>query len=204
MSERPYRGVRPADRQAQRHQRLLAAGLDILGTATDVSELTVRGICGQAGVAARYFYESFNDKDEFVGAVFDWVIADIAVTTQAAVAAAPVDEQSRAAMANIVRIVAGDPRIGRLVFSAELANAVLVRKRADSGSLFAGLLLQHVDEPSQQDDERVKAAVHFVVGGVGQTIAAWLAGATKLTQDRLVDQLASLIEALGDPALYRD
>ena len=42
---------------------------------------------GEAGVSARYFYESFTDKDELVAAVFDWVIADIAATTQAAVSA---------------------------------------------------------------------------------------------------------------------
>ena len=48
----------------------------------------MRAICSQAGLTARYFYESFTDKDDFVAAVFDCVIADIAATTQAAVAAA--------------------------------------------------------------------------------------------------------------------
>ena len=37
----------------------------------------------------RYFYESFSDKDVFVEAVFDHVIAGLATTTQAAVAAYP-------------------------------------------------------------------------------------------------------------------
>lgn len=64
----------------------------------------------------RYFYESFSDKDVFVEAVFDHVIADLATTTQAAVAAAPLDEQSRAGMANIVHAIADDPRVGRLLF----------------------------------------------------------------------------------------
>src|ERR1035441_778939 len=103
-SARPYRGIEAADRQATRRARLLGAGLDLLG-ADDATELTVRGICRQAGVAARYFYESFADKDEFVAAVFDWVIADLAATTQATVAAAPPQEQTRAGMANIVRTI---------------------------------------------------------------------------------------------------
>ena len=99
---------------AERRRRLLDAGLDLLGAATaTAAELTVRAICRQAGLAARYFYESFTDKDEFVAAVFDSVIADIAATTQAAVAAAPPAEQARAGMANIVRTIAADTRIGR-------------------------------------------------------------------------------------------
>src|SRR5262249_60159647 len=93
------------------------------------AELTVRGICGRAGLSARYFYESFADKDEFVSEVFDRVVADLAATTQAAVAAVPKHEQPRAAMANIVRAIADDARIGRLLFSTQLANSVIVRKR---------------------------------------------------------------------------
>jgi AcrR family transcriptional regulator len=204
-SARPYGGVDAADRLATRRAKLLAAGLDLLGAdRDDAAELTVRGICRQAGVAARYFYESFADKDEFVGAVFDWVIADLAATTQAAVAAAPPEEQTRAGMANIVRTIGSDARVGRLLFSAQLANAVLVRKRVESGALFAMLSGRHVEDALQVPaNDRIKAAAHFVVGGVGQTISAWLAGAVRLDPDQLIDQLASLLDELADPRLYR-
>ena len=140
---RPYRGIDAAERLAQRRGRLLAAGLDLLGAPDqDLTELTVRAICRQAGLGVRYFYESFTDKDDFVAAVFDSVIADIAATTQAAVAAAPPKEQSRAGMANVVMTIAGDARVGRLLFSTQLSNAVIVRKRSDSTALFAALLFR--------------------------------------------------------------
>jgi AcrR family transcriptional regulator len=202
---RPYRGVEPADRRAARRGRLLAAGLDLLGADDDMPELTVRGICRQAGLAVRYFYESFADKDEFVGAVFDWVIADLAATTQAAVAAAPAAEQTRVGMANIVRTIDSDPRVGRLLFSSQPANAVLVRKREESSALFAMLSGQHAGAALRiQRNELITATAHFVVGGVAQTISAWLAGEVSLTPGELVDQLASLLDRLADPALYRD
>jgi AcrR family transcriptional regulator len=201
---RPYGGVEARERIAQRRHRLLEAGLELLGGADDAAELAVRAICREAGVSARYFYESFTDKDELVGAVFDWVIADIATTTQAAVAAVPPKEQSRAGMANIVRTIAGDPRVGRLLFSAQLSNAVLVRKRAESEALFAMLSGQHVGSALRvQQNDRIMATAHFVVGGVGQTISAWLAGDVDLEPDQLVEQLASVLDALADPALYR-
>jgi AcrR family transcriptional regulator len=201
---RPDRGVDAAERLAGRRASLLEAGLDLLG-GDDSAELTVRAICRQAGVAARYFYESFTDKDEFVAAVFDWVIADLAATTQAAVAAAPLEEQTRAGMANIVRSIGGDPRVGRLLFSAQLANAVVVRKRVESSALFAMLSGQHVENALRvPENDRIKAAAHFVVGGVGQTIGAWLTGDVRLTPEQLVDHLASLLDGLADPSLYRD
>ncbi|BBU24801.1 transcriptional regulator [Mycobacterium xenopi] len=201
---RPYRGVDAAARLAERRRRLLSAGLDLLGS-DHAREVTVRGICRRAGLAARYFYESFADKDEFVSAVFDWVVADLAATTQAAVAAVPPREQTRAGMANIVRTIADDPRVGRLLFSAHLANVVLVRKRVESSALFAMLSGQHVGSALRMpENDRIKAAAHFVVGGVGQTLSAWLAGQVGLSAEQLVDHLASLLDELADPSLYRN
>jgi AcrR family transcriptional regulator len=201
---RPYGGVGAADRLATRRASLLEAGLDLLGGEEPV-ELTVRAICRQAGVAARYFYESFTDKDELVAAVFDWVIGELATTTQATVAAAPAAEQTRAGMSNIVRTIGGDPRVGRLLFSAQPANAVLVRKRVESSALFAMLSGRHVENALRvPENDRIKAAAHFVVGGVGQTINAWLTGDVRLDPDQLVDQLTSLINELANPSLYRD
>jgi AcrR family transcriptional regulator len=202
---RPYRGVEAPQRVAERRRRLLEAGLDLLGGHRTPPDLTVRAICAQSGLAARYFYESFSDKDEFVGAVFDWVIADIAATTQAAVAAAPAREQSRQGMANIVRAISDDIRVGRLLFSARLDNPVVVRKRAESGALFALLSGQHAGVALHlENNERIRAAGHFVVGGVAQTLSAWLAGDLAFTPAQLAAQLGALIDQLGDPKLYRD
>lgn len=195
---RPYRGVDAAERLAGRRRRLLDAGLDLLGAGDqDPAELTVRAICAQARLGVRYFYESFADKDDFVGAVFDSVVADIASTTQAAVASAPPEEQARAGMANIVHSIAADARVGRLLFSVELSNTVIVRKRAESTALFAALLFQHAGAMGARGDERIKASAHFAVGGVGQTISAWLSGDVDLEPDQLVERLAAALEVLA-------
>jgi AcrR family transcriptional regulator len=203
-SVRPYRGVNAAERLAERRGRLLNSGLDLLGSdQPDIAALTVRGVCQRAGLASRYFYESFADKDEFVGGVFDWVIADLATTTQAAVAAVPAQQQNRAGMANIVRTIAGDARIGRLLFSTQLADAMIVRKRAESSALLAMLFGQHAVTALQTPaNDRLKTGAHFAVGGVAQAISSWLAGDVRLDPDQLVDQLATLLDELTKPGLY--
>jgi AcrR family transcriptional regulator len=202
---RPYRGVEATDRLAQRRRQLLDAGLELLGGIDNPPELTVRAICGRAGVSARYFYESFPDKDHLVAAVFDGVVADIAATTQAAVAAAPRDEQNRAGIANLVRMIGDDRRIGRLLFNPALSNAVLARKRAELGGIFALLSGQHVTSAFRlQENPRTKSLAHFVVGGVNQTINAWVSGDIPLDQPQLVEQLTRILDELAEPRLVSD
>lgn len=176
-----------------------------MGRTTTPAELTVRGVCQEAGVATRYFYESFLDKDEFVGAVFDWVIAELAATTEAAVAAALPGDRNRAGLANIVRTIERDPRLGRLLFGAQISNSAVVRKRQESEAFFAMLSGRHVGSLLQRPaNARIHAVSHFVVGGVAQTLSAWLAGGVELNSDELVDQLSALINAFSEPKLFRD
>jgi len=201
---RPYRGVEAPERLAQRRRQLLDAGLELLGGTDDPPELTVRALCTQAGVSARYFYESFTDKDQLVATVYDWVIADIAATTQAAVAAAPRDEQNWAGIVNLVRMIADDVRIGRLLFNPALSNAVLARKRAEVGGVFALLSGQHVTTAYQLPENGwTKSVAHFVVGGVGQTISAWVSGDIDLNQAQLVEQLTRILDGLAARELDR-
>lgn len=201
---RPYAGVDAADRLARRRGQLLEAGLELLGSNIDPAELTVRGICQQAGLATRYFYEGFHDKDDFIAAVFDRVIAQLATTTQAAVSAAPAEEQTRAGLTNIVRTIEADPRIGRLVFGTQVSNTAVIRKRQETEALFVVLAGQHVETLTQQiATEATKAFSYFVVGGVTQTVSAWLAGDVALSSAELVDQLSAIVDAFGESNLFR-
>ena len=202
---RPYGGVEAADRLASRRARLLEAGLDLLGAdVPQITDVTVREICRQASLTARYFYESFADKDEFISAVYDSVITEMATKTQSMMNAAPPDQQTRAGMTNIVQTIAGDARIGRLLFGAHLSNAVVVRKRVESSLLLAIMSGQHAGAVLRlPDNDQIMAAGQFMVGGVAQTISAWLAGEVQFQPERLVDHLTALLVRLGDPALYR-
>jgi hypothetical protein len=75
----------------------------------------------------------------------------------------------------------------------------VVRKRAESGALMAMLLLQHAGSMGAQTDNHIKATSHFAVGGVGQTVSAWLDGELEMDSDQLVEQLASTLDQLSDP-----
>ncbi|MBV9515377.1 MAG: TetR/AcrR family transcriptional regulator, partial [Mycobacteriaceae bacterium] len=86
------------------------------------------------------------------------------------------------------------------LFSADLTDPMVVRKRDESSTLLAMLLLQHVSQTFElAKDDRLRAVSHFTVGGVGQVIAAWLAGQLAKTPDELIDLLAALLDQLAYP-----
>ncbi|UJW30897.1 TetR/AcrR family transcriptional regulator [Saccharothrix sp. AJ9571] len=196
-SLRVYGGVAGGDRRAERRAQFVAAGLDLLGTE---GALTVRGACKAAGLAARYFYESFADRDALAAAVFDHVVGEIAETTLAAVQAAPAEAHPkvRAGLANIVRLVAEDPRRGRLLFSPKLNLPVLAERRAASARMFAGLLGAQVREfYGASKDATLALDTEFLVGGLNQTLTAWLDGDLDFTEEQVVDRCTRIFVTLS-------
>lgn len=190
-SLRIYGGVAGADRTAERRAQLIEAGLELLGAAEGEPNLSVRGVCRQSGLATRYFYESFTDRDALVAAVYDHVVQGLAAATLAAVEAAPHDarQKVRAGLGRLVRHVAEDPRRGRLLFSPALGGSVLAARRAESTRLFVRLLgLQAREFYGIDDSARLAVVSELLVGGLAQVLTAWLSGALSLSEEEVVEQ----------------
>jgi AcrR family transcriptional regulator len=60
--KRRYSGQSFEDRQAERREKLLRAALHVAGRA-GIEGLSVAAICAEAGLTARYFYESFPSRE---------------------------------------------------------------------------------------------------------------------------------------------
>lgn len=200
-SLRVYGGVEGADRAADRRAALVEAALDLLTAEGSDAALTVRGVCGHAGLATRYFYESFADRDALAVAVYEHVVSEIATTTLEALAEAGSEDPAtmvRVGLANVVRRIAEDPRRGRLLFAPSLANPVLAAQRSRSTTLFADLLGGQAREVYPELDETVLGLVsQFAVGGLAQALTAWLDGTLELSEEALVEHSAELFLALA-------
>lgn len=66
---RAYGGLSGADRVAARRARFLDAGRALFGS-QGLRATTVRGLCAEAGLTDRYFYESFASVEALLGAVY--------------------------------------------------------------------------------------------------------------------------------------
>jgi AcrR family transcriptional regulator len=197
---RVYGGVEGDHRRADRHGQLIEAGLDLLGAAGADAALTVRGVCKHAGLAARYFYESFADRDALAVAVFDHVVQTLAATTLEAVAAAPAEARAkvRAGLAALVRAVAEDPRKGRLLFATTLTSAPLAERRLESSLLFADLLVGQTQEFFGIDGgDQLGLTSQFAVGGLAQTLTSWLNGVVDVDEETLVAHCTEVFLAIA-------
>lgn len=65
---RVYGGKAAEARSVERRERLVAAGIELFGT-QGYAATTVRHVCTEAGLTERYFYESFENREELFTAV---------------------------------------------------------------------------------------------------------------------------------------
>ncbi|RRO20432.1 TetR/AcrR family transcriptional regulator [Saccharopolyspora rhizosphaerae] len=194
---RVYGGVTGSDRQAGRRAVFIEAGLELLGAPEGEPNLTVRGVCRQAGLANRYFYENFRDRDELATAVYDHVVDEIATTALDAVVAVEDPElKVRTGLATIVRLIAEDPRRGRLLFSPFLAGTPLAHRRTESTRLFTQLLGTQARQVYRvQVGVRLELLSSFLVGGLAQTLTSWLDGDLQASESEVVEWCSEIFLA---------
>jgi AcrR family transcriptional regulator len=204
VATRPYRGVPARDRTAARRDQLLSAGLELLGS-EGYSGTTVRGVCRKAGLTPRYFYESFDDLEVLVVAVFDQLIAGTTQAVLAAVEAAPHDahDKSRAAIGTFVRHLTDDPRRARVAFVEALGSERLMRRRLDTMRAFSDLLAAQARDfyrSPAESDTIVDLTASVLVGGMAELLIRWLDGSLDVTREQLIDDLTELFVATGESA----
>ncbi|WP_168212215.1 TetR/AcrR family transcriptional regulator [Actinomadura rubteroloni] len=194
---RTYGGVGAADREAERRARLLAAGLDLLGTG-GLQAATVRKVCEAARLTPRYFYESFPDIDALTGAVFDAVVDEMVARGHAALAAAPADPRGRvrAALGSVIALLGDDPRKGRVVLALALASPPLAARRLAAGRRIAGLVGERLG--AGVTARQREFAARFLVGAFAETLTAWLDDPAP--DDALLDDCTELFLAVAAAA----
>jgi AcrR family transcriptional regulator len=204
VATRPYRGVAADDRRAARRARLLSAGLELLGSG-GYAGTTVRGVCREARLTPRYFYESFEDLEALVVAVFDQLIAETTQAVLEAVEAAPHDahDKSRAAIGTFVRSLTEDPRRARVAFVDALGSERLMRRRLDTMRAFSDLLAEQARDfyrAPTDADTIVDLTASVLVGGMAELLIRWLDGSLDVTREQLVEDLTYLFVATGESA----
>ena len=201
---RPSRwaGLSPDDRRAGRRELLLDVAFELLGT-EGWSGTTVRAVCQAAELNPRYFYESFDDLDELVVAVYDRLVAELGGEVMASVAASGTDPRAgaRAAMDCILRFVDEDRRRARILYVEALGNEALNRRRIETAHQLVSVVEQAGAErygplPGGEQVGRIGAAV--LVGGAGELVVAWLDGRIDVTREQLVDDATEILLAIGD------
>ncbi len=105
-----WAGVPLTDRRAERRAQLIDAAFGLFGDGGEAA-VAVRSVCRECGLNTRYFYESFADTDDLLGAVYDRVSAELGAQVEAAIAAAgdSLRDRTRAGIAAVLGFSSADP-----------------------------------------------------------------------------------------------
>lgn len=205
---RRYGGQDAAQRVAERRARLLAAGLAVMGE-RGVAGATVRGVAEASGLAARYFYESFESIEALQVAVFDEIVAEAESRAVAALGTAPGDPvgRVRAVLAEMVDLYLDDPAKGRVALLDSVSSPVLGPRVLAESSRFAGMVAATASGGDPGADAgglpvELRLTAQFLIGGVAHTIGAVLRGDLTAERGQLVEVMVGLFLAVR-PDLVR-
>jgi len=203
-----YAGVPAEQRHAERRARLMASALELLGT-EGWSGTTVRAVCAHAKLTPRFFYESFDDLDALVVAVFDEVSRETTRQVLGAIAEAIERDaedrtaHARAAIGTLVTYLTDDPRRARVVFVEALGNEALARRRLEAMRTLAQLIaLQgRASFGTHAGDEGLlQVTSSLLAGGIAELLIAWVDGELAVSREDLVEDCAELVVAVGEAA----
>jgi AcrR family transcriptional regulator len=187
------------ERRAERRARLLDAGLELLGTG-GWQATTVTAVSEQAGLIPRYFYESFGDRDALLVSVFDGIIEEVtAEAFRLTEGHAPnILKTLRAAAAAWVKVVADDPRKGRVAFAEALGSEALMRRRWEATHRYSRLLAgtvraAHAVPPGRE--QALNVACKVAAGGQVEAMMCWLDGSLKTSAEGLIEEYSRVCAA---------
>lgn len=178
-----WSGVPLEDRQALRRDKLVAAGVQLLGGKSGPA-VTVRAVCREADLTERYFYESFSDREEFVRAVYDDVCARAMSTLTSA-------NTPREAVEQFVALMVDDPVRGRVLLLAPGVEPVLTRSGAEWMPSFIELLqhkLTRIADPVLQN-----MVATSLIGGLTALFTAYLDGRLAATRKQFIDYCVDML-----------
>jgi AcrR family transcriptional regulator len=200
-----YGGVSADQRRSERRERLLEAALELLGS-EGWKKTTVRGVCATAGLNPRYFYESFEDLDSLLVAVFNRIAAGATERIVTAYAGAPADgpAKARAAIEAAVHYLTDDPRRARVAFVEGLGNEAVMRRRLDVMDDLSRLLAAYARALYGMEEARDPigdVASTLLVGGILELLITWLDGRLHMTREHLIDDMVELFVLTGEGAV---
>jgi len=184
---RQYGGQSPEERARERREKLMRAAADLYGRLGPAGA-SVTAICSEAGLTPRYFYESFQNREALLLAVFRVVCERI--LSQVRQAIDPTDPIGTG-LAAFFRLLAEHPDLAR-VFLVEIDHhdsEMLVVGRATMDEL-AQVLMPH----AEHDLARAGA-----IGAILRIARLWIERGTVEAVSDLADVTRRFVEA-GDIA----
>ncbi|MGO4613296.1 TetR/AcrR family transcriptional regulator [Nocardia sp. 2YAB30] len=196
---RHWRGRSPADRVAARREQLIEACTELMAT-IGAAETSMRGVCRQAGLTERYFYESFPNLDALLTTVLDTVVVGARDRLLEELPHAPIERDAmfRHMVGVFTDYLVEDRRRGRIMFVESQATPVLMPHAHELIGLFTApiaLIIGASDSVPDEFDNALNASAIF--GALAYLYPPWLDGEIPVPRKRFDEHAANVIERIA-------
>jgi AcrR family transcriptional regulator len=199
---RTWRGQTIEERQADRRERLIEAGIELFGT-RGYANTPVKAICEEAGLTERYFYEAFEDREDLLDAIYSIVLTDCQQATLDAIRSAGDDLEAsmRAGLTAFARELTRDPRRARIQ-EIEIVGVSpeMERKRRDSIHAFAAIVADRTRELGGKDEIgplRLDVISLGLVGSVNEQLIDYVLGYLDISLEDLIENQIAAFAAVA-------
>jgi AcrR family transcriptional regulator len=171
--------------------------------------LSARRVCEHAGLARRYFYESFDDLDALIQAAFERISLEAREAVRAAVddPNAPLPELVRRAVSAGVDVLAVPPAKGRFFIAAQSANnSTTYQAQAldDLAAIAESLISAHRPGAPPTDPHDARITALMLVGAGRSIIDSWLAQAIDLSREEVISWTTTAMLGIIDAVSARE
>ncbi|WP_196054836.1 TetR/AcrR family transcriptional regulator [Nocardia aurantiaca] len=195
-SGRRYGGSSAEQRKQIRYEQLLTAAMECFGE-QGLAGVGVRPVSAKAGIAPRYFRESFPDRDALLAALYDRA-ADQVLAAALEILDADGDPETRvrASLESVIHSLDQDPRLGPLLFGTT-TEPVLRERREQMVLDYADAIAAGAASmfPDRIDARSYRTTAIILAGGYIELTTWWLADPSRVSRDELLDRAASIFFA---------
>lgn len=197
---RPYRGLDPEARRAERRDRLLAATLD-LTAAQGFARTTIHDICRSSGVTARHFYEEFGSREELLEALYQGIMQETADAVINALAGVPtdLDTMARAGLSAYIHSMVDDPRKAHVILFEVFSLPEGVRIEETCVHTFVALL-EDLGEMLAARGQLIDVEIHdtsvAISGAIKELLVYWIRSEPRRPVDEMIDSALSIFRRL--------
>lgn len=183
QDERIWGGTTLAERRKQRRAAFMTAALNLIGE-HGTPAVTMRALCRETGIADRYFYESFESRDDLLVQLFKKVADETYEFLADKADLSNPRDFARTYVETVVDLTIKDRRRGRLLVVEPMGEPALRGITLATLPAFTKLLRTALPRSTSQV-ERAIVSIGFT-GAIGSIILAWLSGDFQADRDELV------------------
>lgn len=192
-----WRGQTLRDRTADRRTTLLDVGCKLLGSGGSAA-VTMRAVCRDAQLSPRYFYESFDSREDLLVAVYNQVEERLLAHLMSRRTDGPIT--LRAVLESCADFFEADPRRARILLREPLGDDTLRKHSVSRTPAFVTALIPvlgaQLDELLADDPERIQILSTALGGALVALYLDWADGRLNVSRDTLADAAADLVMAM--------